>query len=117
MPLLATLVGNISAALAALFSQVVGYRLALKLAAYTTWIALYAAFLASVFTCMSALWSTVSGIFGIGSISGGWLAFLGMGLGMFIPSNAASVMSCVASVWFATSIVKIQRRGIENFGS
>ena len=116
MPLFAKLFGSIATALAALFSQFLGFKVALKLAAYTTWIVVFTAFLVSVFVCVSSLLGMVTS--SVGSTTGGsWMVYFWMGLGMFIPSNASAIMACLGSVWIATSIYKVQKDGIMNFGS
>lgn len=115
MPLFATLFGSLATALASLFSLFFGYKTALKLAAYTAWIGILSALLVSVFVCVSAL---MSGVYAAAAgLSLGWVARFLMGLGMFIPSNAVTVMSCVASVWIATSIYRVQKDGIFGFAS
>lgn len=111
MPLLAAFIGSLASGLATLFATQMAYTTALKLAAYVTWITVAGVFIASVFVCCSTLY----GMLGSVSIGGGWVRYLWMGLGMFIPQNASAVMSCVASVWIASSVWKIQRIGIENF--
>jgi len=120
MPLLAQFIGWLATQFVGVFSQVMAFGLALKLGAYAAWIVVLGAFLGSVVVCLGSLWNVVSGIFGTGGVSltlgaGGGLAWFGLGLGMFIPSNAGMVMSCVASVWFASSLYKIQRDGIHNY--
>lgn len=116
MPLFATLFGSVASGLASLFGTFLSYKVALKLAAYTTWITVFTAFLVSVFVCVSNLLGMVTS--SVGSTSGGaWMAYFWMGLGMFIPSNASAIMACLASVWISTSIYKVQKEGIMNFGS
>lgn len=112
MPLLAGLIGSMASGLAGFFATWIGYQAALKLAAYVTWITVAGVFLASVYTCINSLYGMLSGMSGGG---GGWVKYLWMGLGMFIPQNSTAVLSCVASVWIATSVWRIQKTGIENF--
>lgn len=112
MPLLAAFIGSLASGLATLFATQMAYTTALKLAAYVTWITVAGVFVASVFACCSALYGMLGSIGGGGS---GWTRYLWMGMGMFIPQNATAVMSCIASVWIASSVWKIQRIGIENF--
>jgi len=118
MPLLATLIGSIASALVELFSKFMGFKLALKFASYTTWLAVLAAFLISVYVCLSSLFGMASGL-GSGGGSGGvsWVRLFWMGLGMFIPPNAGAVMSCIGSVWISTSLYKIQKDGIQNYSN
>jgi hypothetical protein len=116
MPLFAKLFSSIAAALVALFAKFLAFKTALKLAAYTTWIAVFTAFLVSVFVCVSSLLGMVTS--SVGSTAGGsWMPYFWMGLGMFVPSNASAIMACLASVWISTSIYKVQKDGIMNFGS
>lgn len=117
MPLLAAFIGSLSSALVGLFSRFMGFKLALKFAAYSTWLVVFAAFLASVYICISSLYGMISPMLsgGAGGSSVSWVKYFFMGVGMFIPANAGAVLSCVASVWIATSIYKIQRDGIQNY--
>lgn len=119
MPLFATLVGSLSGALVGLFGRFVGFQAALKLAAYTTWLAIFTAFLASVYVCMSSLYAMLGGLLsGTGSTGGvSWISYFFMAVGMFIPANAGAVVACVGSVWIATGIYKFQRDAIQHFGS
>lgn len=120
MPLLATFIGSISSALVGLFSRFLGFKAALRFASYTTWLLVLGAFLASVYVCLSSLYGYVSafttggGATG-GGLTGSMLSMFFMGVGMFIPANAGAVLSCVGSVWIATSVYKIQKDGIENY--
>ena len=116
MPLFATLFGSVVTALVQLFGTFLSYRVALKLAAYTTWIAVFTALLVSVFVCVSSLLAMVSGA-GVSGGDGNWAARFMMGVGIFIPSNASSVIACVSSVWISTSIYSVQKQGIFGFGS
>lgn len=116
MPVLATFIGSMASALVELFSKFMGYKLALKFASYTTWLAVLAAFLISVYVCLSSLFGMVSSGGGGGG-SGDWVRLFWMGLGMFIPPNAGAVMSCIGSVWISTSIYRIQKHGIQNYSS
>ena len=116
MPLFATLFGSAVTALVQLFGLVMSYKVALKFAAYTVWIAVFTALLVSVFVCISSLLGMVtSGL----AVPGGaaWVSKFFVGLGMFIPSNAAAVLACVSSVWISTSIYAVQKQGIFGFAS
>lgn len=115
MPLFAALFGSIASALVALFSQFMGIRVAMKLAAYTAWIAVFTAFLVAVFVCVSSILGYVTATGATGGSA--WVARFWMALGMFIPANASAVMSCIGSVWIATSIYRVQKQGIFGFGS
>lgn len=112
MPLLAKLIGAVAVFLTGFLARFFAFGVALKLASYTVWIAVFGTFLVTVFVCVQNLVGMVSGGTGSGP---GWVHFFLMGVGMFVPANAGAVMSCVGSVWIATSVFKIQRRGIENF--
>lgn len=116
MPLFAAFVGSIASALVSLFSQFVGFKAALKLAAYTTWVAIFSAFLVSVYVCVSSLYGMVGGLLSGTNGSGiSWVAMFFMGVGMFIPANAGAVVACIGSVWIATGIYKFQKDAIHTF--
>ena len=118
MPLFATLVGSIATALVSFFSTYFSFKVALKLAAYTTWLAIFTAFLIAVYVCLSSLYGMASGlVLGANGSGISWVAMFFMGLGMFIPANAGAVLSCVASVWIGTGIYKFQRDAVQNFGA
>lgn len=118
MPLLAKLVGSLAAALASFFSIFWTYHVALKLASYTTWLVVLGAFLTSVLICLNALYGLVaSATGGGGGVGGGYMAFFWVALGVFIPSNAAAVLSCIASVWIASSLYVIKKQGIHTYGA
>lgn len=118
MPLLAKLIGSLAAALASFFSIFWSYHVALKLAAYTAWLGVLGAFLTSVLICLNALYGLVASATGGGGGGvGGYMAYFWMALGVFIPSNAAAVISCIASVWIASSLYVIKKQGIQNYGS
>lgn len=114
MPIFAAFLLSICNALATLFSRFMGIEAAVKLAAYVAWIALVAALLTTVSVCLSSLYSMAAALFTGGGGSGWWQMFF-MGLGIFIPSNAGAVMSCVASVWLATNIYRVQSFAIKTF--
>lgn len=114
MPLFAKLFGSVASALASFFALFLEFKTALKLAAYTTWITVFTAFLVSVFICVSSILSMLTSATGGG---GAWVSMFFMGMGMFIPSNAAAVMSCLGSIWISTSIYSVQKQGIFGFGS
>lgn len=117
MPLLATFIGSLSSALVGLFSRFLSFKVALRFASYTTWLTVLAAFLVSVYVCLSSLYGFVGAFVsgGGGGGSGSMLSMFFMGVGIFIPANAGAVMSCIGSVWIATSVYKIQKDGIENY--
>lgn len=115
MPLFATFLLSICNGLATLFARFMGIEAAVKLAAYVAWIALVAALLTSVYVCLSSLYGMALGLFGGGGAGTGWVSMFFMGLGIFIPSNAGAVMACVASVWLATNIYRVQSFAIKSF--
>jgi len=116
MPLFASLFGSAVTALVQLFGLFMSYKVALKFAAYTAWIAVFTALLVSVFVCVSSLLGMLtSGVSAPGGAE--WVSKFFVGLGMFIPSNAAAVIACVSSVWISTRIYAVQKQGIFGFGS
>lgn len=117
MPLLATLIGHAAAGIASMLSLVMGYKLALKLAAYTVWLAVTGAFLTSTIICMRSLWMMAAAYFSTGGGTASIMGAIAMGLSIIIPSNAATVLACCSSVWIAASVYKMQKIGIVHFGS
>ena len=117
MPLLSKLFAFIATGLVAVLGRFMSYTMAAKFASYTAWITIVGAFLASVFVCISSLLTAVQAVFSSagGGVNGGLVSALGMGMGMLIPANAGGVLACVASVWMATAIYKMQQFGIANF--
>lgn len=115
MPLLATFIGSLSSALVSLFSRFLSFKVALQFASYTAWIAVLSAFLLSVYVCLSSLFGMVGGLVPGGGLAGSMVSMFFMGVGVFIPANAGAVISCVGSVWIATSVYKIQKHGISNY--
>lgn len=120
MPLLATFIGSLSSALVGLFSRFLSFKVALRFASYTTWIAILSALLVSVYVCLSSLYAFVGafvsgGVGGGSGLSGSMVSMFFMGVGVFIPANAGAVISCIGSVWIATSVYRIQKDGIENY--
>lgn len=115
MPLLASFVGSIAGALVSFFARFMSMQVALRLAAYGAWMVVFGTFLASVYVCISALYAAVRAMLDGPPGDGAWWHYLIMGIGMFIPTNAAAVVGCVSSVWIATSIYKIQKDGIHNY--
>lgn len=120
MPLFATLMASGLSAMVGFFARFMGLQLAQKIASYTLYIATTVAFLVTVLVCLKSLLGFVqtmfSGSYGLsGALS--WVNYFGMAVGMFIPSNAVPVIACVASVWIGTSIYKVQKQGLHNYGS
>lgn len=114
MPLFATLFGSVASALVSFFAIFFEMKVAAKLAAYTLWITMFTALLVSVFVCIQ----NIFGYINVWVLNGpAWLSFFMMGAGMFIPANASALMTCQGSIWIATSIYKMQKQGIMNFGS
>jgi hypothetical protein len=114
MPIFAGLLITLANFFASVFSRFLGIEAAIKLAAYLAWMALLGAMLLSVFVCLTSLYNMASGLFGGGG-GGGFLGWFFMGLGIFIPANAGGVMSCVAGVWLATNIYRVQSFAIKTF--
>lgn len=114
MPLLATFIGTIASGLVAVFSRFMAFGLALKFAAYGAWIAVFSIFVTTVFACVTGLSTMLQAMFNSGTANAVVKGF-GMGLGMLIPSNAVAVMSCLASVWIACQIYKVQKQGMHNY--
>lgn len=117
MPLLGTLLGSAAAGIASLLSVFMGYKLALKLAAYTVWLAITTAFLATTLVCVTSLWTMATAYFSAGGGTSTVSGAIGMGLGVIVPANAATVLSCCSSVWIAAQVYKLQKIGIVHFGS
>ncbi len=122
MPLLVMFIGSMTSALVGLFTRFLSFKVALRFASYTTWITILSALLVSVYVCLSSLYGFVGAFISGGGGAGGGSGLSGfmvsmffMGVGVFIPANAGAVISCVGSVWIATSIYKIQKHGIENY--
>lgn len=115
MPLFATLLGSLFTSLVGFFAKYLSVQAALRLAAYTSWVALLGALLVSVYVCLSSLLGYVSTMHTSAVNSGQWWSYFIMGVGMFIPSNAGAVMSCIASVWLAMNIYKVQKEGLANY--
>lgn len=115
MPIFATLFSSVAAGFATLFSAILARDVAMKTASYAAYIAITAAFLTTTYVCIHSLWSMAMGFFGgsgsIKSVSGA----IAIGLGMLIPSNAATVLACCAAVWSACQVYRIQRTGIIHF--
>lgn len=112
MPLLARFIGTIATFFVEIFAKFLGYKAALALASFTAWLAVLAAFVTAVSVCLNALHGTIQA--GV-SAAGPWAAKAAMGLGMFIPSNAGAVLSCMASVWIGCAVYKIRKTGIHNY--
>lgn len=115
MPLFASLVASLGGALVSLFSRFLGIQAALRLASYVTYIAITAAFVASVYVCVGGLLSMVQSLSGGAPSASNWVGYFFMGLGMFVPANAGGVMSCVGSVWLACNVYRLQQVGTIHF--
>lgn len=115
MPIFAALFSSVAGGFAALFSAFLARDLALKTASYTAYVTITGVFLATTYVCVHSLWSMVMGFFsGAGSIKSVSGA-IAIGLGMLIPSNAATVLACCASVWSACQVYRMQKTGIVHF--
>lgn len=118
MPLFATLMASLFSGLVGFLARFVSLQLAQRIAAYAMYIAVTAALLVTTLVCLSSLFGMLSALFSGGGFGGlGWVRFFFMGAGMFIPANAGAVMSCIASVWIATSVYKVQKQGLHHYGS
>ena len=104
MPLLAGVVSAAINGLIAFFGYFFAANEAIAWARRTFIISLGIAWLAAIKVCMSALLSMIS-------LSGLPDRFL-MGLGMFIPANAAAVVACIGSVWLACVIYRLKVDGL-----
>lgn len=113
MPLLAGFLGSVIGSLGGFFAKYLTEKVAISLASFLAWMGVLTAFIASVHVCLTSLYSMV-GSGGGGGV--GWLRYFWMGLGMFIPSNAGAVMSCLGSVWIGTEVYKIRKTGVQVFG-
>jgi len=116
MILFSKLVAGLFAGVASLLGLILARDVAVKSAAYAAYISITSAFLVATFICINSLWAMASAFF---SGSGGWDSVGGaaaMGLGMIVPSNAATVLACCASVWTGSRIYMLQKQGIFFFG-
>lgn len=104
MPVFAALFWKVVVFFGGLASNIMWYIHFVDWARRAFIVALGVAFLAAVTTCVSGLLSALSG-------SGLPSRFL-MGLGMFIPSNASAVLSCVATVWLACVVYRLKLEAI-----
>lgn len=111
MPLLVTFIGSVSQFLIGFFTRFMGFKAAISLASFLTWLAILGTFITTVSVCLSSLHGMLGSVGG-GSDMGQKFA---MGLGMFIPANAVGVLSCMASVWIGCQVYKIRKVGIQNF--
>ncbi len=112
MPLLAKFIGAIATFFLGIFTKFLGYKAALKLASFLSWVAVLTAFIVAVSACLNSLHSMVSS--GV-SAGGDWVSAFAMGVGMFVPSNAGAVLSCMASVWIGCGVYKIRKNGIQHY--
>jgi len=104
MPLFATLVAACINGLTVFYGSVMAANQAMAWARRTFILALMTAFFVAVKVCVSSLLAQASTV-GLPS------KFL-MGLGMFIPNNAAAVLACMGSVWLASVMVRLKIDGL-----
>lgn len=104
MPLFATLVASCISGLTTFYAAVLSLEQALVWARRTFIIALGASFATAVKVCVNSLLAMVA--------TSTVPARFAMGLGMFIPSNAAAVLACVGSVWLACIIYRMKLEGL-----
>ena len=112
MPLLARYVGSIALFFGEILAKYLGKKAAIAAGSFLAWLSILAAFVTTVSVCLNSLYSTVQA--GVAT-AGPWAAKAAMGLGMFIPSNAGAVLSCMASVWIGCAVYKIRKTGIHNY--
>lgn len=105
MPIFAALVAACINGLTSFFGLAMAAQNAIAWARRTFILALMVGFTTAVSSCLTFL---------LGALSGASLPtrFL-QGLGMFIPSNAVAIMSCLASVWLACVVVRLKLDGLK----
>jgi hypothetical protein len=106
MPLFATLVSAAINGLITFFSLAMSYQAAIAWARRTFIIGLGIAFITAVATSVTLLLGMVPS-----ALSGLPSKFL-MGLGIFIPSNAAIVLSSIGTVWLACVVYRLKLEGL-----
>ena len=116
MPLFATLMASAFSGLVGFLSRYLSLSLAQKIAAYTMYITVTIAMVTAVLVCLRSLAGMLTSLAGV-SVGTSWVSYFFVGVGMFIPANAGGVMACLASVWILTSIYKVQKQGLANYGS
>lgn len=116
MPLFASLFSSIAGGFASFLSLFLARDIAMKGAAYTAYIGITSAFLATTWVCINSLWDMARGYFSGSSDISTIAGAIAVGLGAIIPANAATVLSCCAAVWSATQVYKVQKTGILWFG-
>lgn len=104
MPVFAALVAACINGLTSFYGLMLAAQQAITWARRTFIIALLLAFCLAVKTCVQLLLSAIS-------FSGLPVRVL-QGVGMFVPSNAVAVMSCLAGVWLACVIVRLKLDGL-----
>ncbi|SFQ45802.1 hypothetical protein SAMN05216567_116149 [Variovorax sp. OK605] len=117
MPLLATFLGWAVVALANFFGRWMLAQTAMRIAGYVVFLSLVTGFTLAVSGCLTLLSGYLTG--GSGGGSGGesnWSRYFWIGLGIFIPANAGGIMSCLASVWVACQVFKMQKIGVLYWG-
>lgn len=112
MPILARYIGSVAIFFSEIFAKYLGQKAAISLGSFLAWLSVLTAFVTTVSVCLNSLHSTVQA--GVAT-AGPWAAKAAMGLGMFIPSNAGAVLSCMASVWIGCAVYKIRKTGIHNY--
>lgn len=102
MPLLGSLLIGLLDALAVFLGKYLTSEWAIRWGSRTLLVGLMLAFFTAVQTC-------INGLFSMTSHSGLPSPFLN-GVGMFIPSNAGTVLSCWSSVWAACVVYSMKSR-------
>lgn len=106
MPIFATLVAGAINGLISVYALALSYQQAIAWGRRTFIVLLGAALLAAVSVCVTSLFDMIPS-----ALSGLPTGFL-VGLGMFIPSNAAAVLACVGSVWLACVVYRLKLEGL-----
>lgn len=112
MPILARYIGSVAIFFSEIFAKYLGQKAAISLASFLAWLSVLTTFVATVSVCLNSLYGSVQAGIHAGAP---WVQKAAMGLGMFIPSNAGAVLSCMASVWIGCAVYKIRKTGIHNY--
>lgn len=117
MPLIANFIGVIAQFFAGFFARFMSFGLALKYASWVAWSAVIVGYFTATLVCLAMVKGAFGSMLsGLGSASAeNWVGYFGVGLGMVIPPSAPALLACMASVWIATQVAKIQKQGIEHF--
>lgn len=114
MPLLGQLIQGLVFWLGGFLAKFMTEKVAVGVASFLAYMAMVTAFTASVHVCLASLQGLVQSSSGGG---GSLVRFFFMGVGMFIPSNAGAILSCIGSVWVGTTVFVMRKNGFLHFGS